>query len=201
MKKLRYYIIVCIVLLVFFMVCDNVEYNVIDNVIYLEEFLLFVFNNMKLMVDGEVMIILIIVCLGQVVGENVIGIIEIDFVILMEYNEKYFIIYEVLLEKFLFYNKNFEIKVGEIVVEVIIFMIKNFFNDNGELYVVFVCMKVVEGVVFIIGEFDYYIILLDKVLIQLVFFMNILNVVGISMLFGFFFFEWFIEIWVWMDGF
>ena len=54
MKKLRYYIIACTASLAFLTACDNAEYNVIDNAIYLEEPSLSASNNTKLTVDGEV---------------------------------------------------------------------------------------------------------------------------------------------------
>lgn len=134
MKKLRYYIIACTASLAFLTACDNAEYNVIDNAIYLEEPSLSASNNTKLTVDGEVTTTSITARLGQAVGENVTGTIEIDPAILTEYNEKHFTTYEVLPEKFLSYNKNFEIKAGETVAEATTFTIKNFPNDNGELY-------------------------------------------------------------------
>lgn len=180
MKKLRYYIIACTASLAFLTACDNAEYNVIDNAIYLEEPSLSASNNTKLTVDGEVTTTSITARLGQAVGENVTGTIEIDPAILTEYNEKHFTTYEVLPEKFLSYNKNFEIKAGETVAEATTFTIKNFPNDNGELYAVPVRMKVAEGAVSTIGESDHYIILLDKALIQSAPFMNTSNVAGTS---------------------
>ena len=201
MKKLRYYIIACTASLAFLTACDNAEYNVIDNAIYLEEPSLSASNNTKLTVDGEVTTTSITARLGQAVGENVTGTIEIDPAILTEYNEKHFTTYEVLPEKFLSYNKNFEIKAGETVAEATTFTIKNFPNDNGELYAVPVRMKVAEGAVSTIGESDHYIILLDKALIQSAPFMNTSNVAGTSTPFGLSLPEWSIETWVWMDGF
>ena len=61
MKKLRYYIIACTASLAFLTACDNAEYNVIDNAIYLEEPSLSASNNTKLTVDGEVVQIIVVV--------------------------------------------------------------------------------------------------------------------------------------------
>lgn len=200
MKNLKYYFIACTASLALITGCNNADYDVIDNAIYLEEPSLAASNNVKLTVDGETTTA-VTVRLGQAIGEDITGTIEIDPAILQEYNEKHFTTYEVLPEKYLSYNEDFEIKAGEAAAPTTTFSIKNYPNDNGELYAIPIRLNVTKGAVSTIGESDHYIVLLDKALIQSVPFMNTSNAAGTSTSFGLSVAEWSIETWVWMDGF
>lgn len=201
MKNLKYYFIACIASLALITGCNNADYDVIDNAIYLEEPSLAASNIVKLTVDGNMTTTSVTARLGQAVNEDVIGTIEIDPTVLSEYNEKHFTTYEILPEKYLSYNKNFEIKAGEAVAETTTFSIKNYPNDNGELYAIPIRLKITEGKVSTIGQSDHYLILLDKALIQSVPFMNYSNAAKTTTAIGQSVAEWSIETWVWMDGF
>lgn len=182
--------------------CNNVDYQVIDNVIYLNE----VFENglVKVIVDFEnVIIIILIVCVGQFVIENVIVVLMVDFFIFKEYNEVNEILYEVFFEQYFIYDKEIKIVVGDVSVIFSEFRVKFYLNENGELYVILVFFIEIQGLVFIIGFLLKFIILLDKLLIQFVLFMNMINVVKFvkDELWGVIINEWLFEVWVQMDGF
>lgn len=201
MKTIKYYCVACVSLLMLATGCDNASYGVLDNAIYLEEPSQSASTSMKLTVDGDVTTTSVTARIGQAIGRDIAGTIDIDPAILNEYNEKHFTNYEVLPDNYLSYNKDFEIKAGEAAAAATTFSISNYPNDNGELYAIPVRMNVTKGNVSTIGQSDHYLILLDKALVQSVPFMKSANIASTSVPIGATVAEWSIETWVWMDGF
>ena len=132
--------------------CDNADYSVIDNAIYLQEASNTASTYGKVTVEGDVTHTDLTVRVGQPLNEDVIGSLELDASLLDAYNQTFSTSYEVLPSKYLSYEESFEIKKGETLAKKTEFSIKAYSNNNGELYAIPVRLKVHSGNIATIGD-------------------------------------------------
>ncbi|MCF0256001.1 MAG: DUF1735 and LamG domain-containing protein [Bacteroides heparinolyticus] len=201
MKINKYYMMACAAWLCAATSCDNADYSVIDNAIYLQEASNTASTYGKVTVEGDVTHTDLTVRVGQPLNEDVTGSLELDASLLDAYNQTFSTSYEVLPSKYLSYEESFKIKKGETLAEKTAFSIKAYSNNNGELYAIPVRLKVHSGNIATIGDSQSYIILLDKALKQPVPVMDQRNKASTGKDMNLTTAEWSIEAWVWMDGF
>lgn len=201
MKLNKYHIIACAAWLCVVASCDNADYSVIDNAIYLQEASNTASTYGKVTVEGDITYTDLTVRVGQPLSEDVAGTLELDASLLDAYNRTFSTSYEVLPSEYLSYEKNFKINKGETLAEKTEFFIKTYSTNNGELYAIPVRLKVNSGNISTIGDSQSYIILLDKALKQPVPVMNQSNKASTGKDMNLTTGEWSIETWVWMDGF
>ena len=204
MKRItiKQYLLACFVLPMILAGCNDADYQVIDNAIYLNE--ASENGSAKVTVDPEnVTTTTLTVRVGQPVTENVTAVLTVDPSILKEYNEANETSYEVLPEQYFTYDKEIKIAAGDVSAIPSEFRVKPYSNENGELYAIPVSLTEIQGPVSTIGLSSKFIILLDKPLIQSVPFMNTTNAVKPAKdeLWGVTTNEWSLEAWVQMDGF
>ena len=204
MKRItiKSYLLACVVLPMILAGCEDADYRVIDNAIYLNE--ASENGSAKVTVDPEnVTTTTLTVRMGQPVAGDVPAVLTIDPSILKEYNEANETSYEVLPEQYFSYDKEIKIQAGDVSAVPSEFKVKPYSNENGELYAIPVSLTEIQGPVSTIGLSSKFIILLDKPLIQSVPFMNTTNAVKPSKegLWGVTTNEWSLEAWVQMDGF
>ena len=204
MKRItiKSYLLACVVLPMILAGCEDADYRVIDNAIYLNE--ASENGSAKVTVDPEnVTTTTLPVRMGQPVAGDVTAVLTIDPSILKEYNEANETSYEVLPEQYFSYDKEIKIQAGDVSAVPSEFKVKPYSNENGELYAIPVSLTEIQGPVSTIGLSSKFIILLDKPLIQSVPFMNTTNAVKPSKegLWGVTTNEWSLEAWVQMDGF
>lgn len=204
MKRItiKSYLLACVVLPMILAGCEDADYRVIDNAIYLNE--ASENGSAKVTVDPEnVTTTTLTVRMGQPVAGDVTAVLTIDPSILKEYNEANETSYEVLPEQYFSYDKEIKIQAGDVSAVPSEFKVKPYSNENGELYAIPVSLTEIQGPVSTIGLSSKFIILLDKPLIQSVPFMNTTNAVKPSKegLWGVTTNEWSLEAWVQMDGF
>ena len=204
MKRItiKSYLLACVVLPMILAGCEDADYRVIDNAIYLNE--ASENGSAKVTVDPEnVTKTTLTVRMGQPVAGDVTAVLTIDPSILKEYNEANETSYEVLPEQYFSYDKEIKIQAGDVSAVPSEFKVKPYSNENGELYAIPVSLTEIQGPVSTIGLSSKFIILLDKPLIQSVPFMNTTNAVKPSKegLWGVTTNEWSLEAWVQMDGF
>lgn len=204
MKRItiKSYLLACVVLPMILAGCEDADYRVIDNAIYLNE--ASENGSAKVTVDPEnVTTTTLTVRMGQPVAGDVTAVLAIDPSILKEYNEANETSYEVLPEQYFSYDKEIKIQAGDVSAVPSEFKVKPYSNENGELYAIPVSLTEIQGPVSTIGLSSKFIILLDKPLIQSVPFMNTTNAVKPSKegLWGVTTNEWSLEAWVQMDGF
>ena len=204
MKRItiKSYLLACVVLPMILAGCEDADYRVIDNAIYLNE--ASENGSAKVTVDPEnVTTTTLTVRMGQPVAGDVTAVLTIDPSILKEYNEANETSYEVLPEQYFSYDKEIKIQAGDVSAVPSEFKVKPYSNENGELYAIPVSLTEIQGPVSTIGLSSKFIILLDKPLIQSVPFMNATNAVKPSKegLWGVTTNEWSLEAWVQMDGF
>ena len=195
-------LLACFVLPMILAGCNDADYQVIDNAIYLNE--ASENGSAKVTVDPEnVTTTTLTVRVGQPVTENVTAVLTVDPSILKEYNEANETSYEVLPEQYFTYDKEIKIAAGDVSAIPSEFRVKPYSNENGELYAIPVSLTEIQGPVSTIGLSSKFIILLDKPLIQSVPFMNTTNAVKPAKdeLWGVTTHEWSLEAWVQMDGF
>ena len=199
---IKSYLLACVVLPMILAGCEDADYRVIDNAIYLNE--ASENGSAKVTVDPEnVTTTTLTVRMGQPVAGDVTAVLMIDPSILKEYNEANETSYEVLPEQYFSYDKEIKIQAGDVSAVPSEFKVKPYSNENGELYAIPVSLTEIQGPVSTIGLSSKFIILLDKPLIQSVPFMNTTNAVKPSKegLWGVTTNEWSLEAWVQMDGF
>jgi hypothetical protein len=204
MKRItiKSYLLACVVLPMILAGCEDADYRVIDNAIYLNE--ASENGSAKVTVDPEnVTTTTLTVRMGQPVAGDVTAVLTIDPSILKEHNEANETSYEVLPEQYFSYDKEIKIQAGDVSAVPSEFKVKPYSNENGELYAIPVSLTEIQGPVSTIGLSSKFIILLDKPLIQSVPFMNTTNAVKPSKegLWGVTTNEWSLEAWVQMDGF
>ena len=204
MKRItiKSYLLACVVLPMILAGCEDADYRVIDNAIYLNE--ASENGSAKVTVDPEnVATTTLTVRMGQPVAGDVTAVLTIDPSILKEYNEANETSYEVLPEQYFSDDKEIKIQAGDVSAVPSEFKVKPYSNENGELYAIPVSLTEIQGPVSTIGLSSKFIILLDKPLIQSVPFMNTTNAVKPSKegLWGVTTNEWSLEAWVQMDGF
>ncbi|MCS2421744.1 DUF1735 and LamG domain-containing protein [Bacteroides fragilis] len=199
---IKSYLLACVVLPMILAGCEDADYRVIDNAIYLNE--ASENGSAKVTVDPEnVTTTTLTVRMGRPVAGDVTAVLMIDPSILKEYNEANETSYEVLPEQYFSYDKEIKIQAGDVSAVPSEFKVKPYSNENGELYAIPVSLTEIQGPVSTIGLSSKFIILLDKPLIQSVPFMNTTNAVKPSKegLWGVTTNEWSLEAWVQMDGF
>ena len=105
-------LLACFVLPMILAGCNDADYQVIDNAIYLNE--ASENGSAKVTVDPEnVTTTTLTVRVGQPVTENVTAVLTVDPSILKEYNEANETSYEVLPEQYFTYDKEIKIAAGE----------------------------------------------------------------------------------------
>lgn len=182
--------------------CEDAEYDTLDNAIYFSESEKGGF--VKITADPEnVTKASLNIRLSSALTEDVEGVLEIDPSVLEEYNAANASSYEVLPEQYLSYNKDIQIKAGEINAAITDFLVTPYPTPNGESYAIPVSIKVTKGNVSTIGSSGKYVILLNQPLIQAVPVMNWRNhpCTDKEKKWGESVNEYTLEFWVQMDGF
>ena len=106
-------LLACFVLPMILAGCNDADYQVIDNAIYLNE--ASENGSAKVTVDPEnVTTTTLTVRVGQPVTENVTAVLTVDPSILKEYNEANETSYEVLPEQYFTYDKEIKIAAGDV---------------------------------------------------------------------------------------
>lgn len=152
MKRItiKQYLLACFVLPMILAGCNDADYQVIDNAIYLNE--ASENGSAKVTVDPEnVTTTTLTVRVGQPVTENVTAVLTVDPSILKEYNEANETSYEVLPEQYFTYDKEIKIAAGDVSAIPSEFRVKPYSNENGELYAIPVSLTEIQGPVSTIG--------------------------------------------------
>ncbi len=185
------------------MSCNDAEYGVIDNGLYIAQAADMNVTKLNLNSAGATELAINAQVIRALESDVQVEV-SFDAAALKEYNENNDTFYEVLPMENLTYDKSAKIMAGEHVTSDIVFTISEYDTPNGESYALPIRISTPSTQVAPLGSSQLYIVLLNKALIQAVPRMNNSNKatpVDPDALWGLSEAEWTIEGWVNMSGF
>ena len=200
--NLKYKLIACLFIALTTIGCDNAEYSIIDNGIYIEQ--ASSINSQKISVNKkETTTITINVRLAHSINMDTKAKIVLDPTLVTKYNETYKTFYESIPEDLISFEHDVIIPAGEVSSSDITITIKPYSTTNGESYAVPIKIIPVTNIQ-TLGSSQSYTLLLNQPLLQSVPNMNTSNYtkpINPEQPWGLVINQWTLEGWVNMDGF